>query len=166
MVNEKLFHPQSIVVVGASNNISKPGGKIVRNLLDNGFQGQLYVVNPNESSVQGIPSFSTVEELPSVDLAVLAVAAQYCLPAIKILAEQNDTKAFIIISAGFGETNEAGKQLEKEIVEVVNKHDGCLIGPNCIGVMTPGHTSVFTTPIPKLTPDGCDFISGSGATAV
>lgn len=166
MINDKLFHPQSIAVIGASNNISKPGGKIVRNLIDNQYTGQLYAVNPNETIVQGIPSFSSVDELPSVDLAILAVAAQHCLPAIKILAEQNDTKAFIIISAGFGEAGEDGKQLEKEIVEVVNKHNACLIGPNCIGVMTPAHTSVFTTPIPKLTHDGCDFISGSGATAV
>lgn len=166
MINDKLLHPKRIAVIGASNNISKPGGKIVRNLIDNHFAGQLYAVNPNESSVQGVPTFSSVNELPAVDLAVLAVAAQHCLPAIKILAEQNDTKAFIIISAGFGETSEAGKQLEKEIVEVINRHNACLIGPNCIGVMTPFHASVFTTPIPKLTTDGCDFISGSGATAV
>ena len=166
MINEKLFHPKSIAVIGASNNISKPGGKIVRNLLDNHFAGQLYAVNPNETIVQGIPSFADVDELPSVDLAILAVAAPLCLPAIKILAEQNDTKAFIIISAGFGEINEAGKLLEKEIVEIVNNHNACLIGPNCIGVMTPDHASVFTTPIPNLTPEGCDFISGSGATAV
>jgi acetate---CoA ligase (ADP-forming) len=166
MVNDKLLHPQSIAIIGASNNISKPGGKIVKNLIENQFAGQLYAVNPNESVVQGIPSFSSVNELPSVDLAILAVAAQHCLPAIKFLAEENDTKAFIIISAGFGEMGETGKQLEKEIVEVVNQHNACLIGPNCIGVMTPQHTSVFTTPIPKLTPDGCDFISGSGATAV
>jgi len=166
MINDKLFHPRSIAIIGASNNISKPGGKIVRNLIDNRFSGQLFAVNPNETIVQGIPSFSSVNELPSVDLAILAVAAQFCLPAIKTLAEQNDTKAFIIISAGFGETNEAGKKLEKEIVEVVNKHNACLIGPNCIGVMTPDHASVFTTPVPRLTADGCDFISGSGATAV
>jgi acetate---CoA ligase (ADP-forming) len=166
MVNDKLLHPQSIAIIGASNNISKPGGKIVKNLIENQFAGQLYAVNPNESVVQGIPSFSSVNELPSVDLAILAVAAQHCLPAIKFLAEENDTKAFIIISAGFGEMGESGKQLEKEIVEVVNQYNACLIGPNCIGVMTPQHTSVFTTPIPKLTPDGCDFISGSGATAV
>jgi acetate---CoA ligase (ADP-forming) len=166
MVNNKLLHPQSIAIIGASNNISKPGGKIVKNLIENQFAGQLYAVNPNESVVQGIPSFSSVNELPSVDLAILAVAAQHCLPAIKFLAEENDTKAFIIISAGFGEMGESGKQLEKEIVEIVNQHNACLIGPNCIGVMTPQHTSVFTTPIPKLTPDGCDFISGSGATAV
>ncbi|HSO85277.1 MAG TPA: acetate--CoA ligase family protein [Draconibacterium sp.] len=166
MINDKLFHPKSIAIIGASNNISKPGGKIVRNLIDNQFSGQLYAVNPNEAIVQGIPSFTSVDELPSVDLAILAVAAQHCLTAVKTLAEQNDTKAFIIISAGFGEMGETGKQLEKEIVEVVNNHNGCLIGPNCIGVMTPNHASVFTTPIPKLTPDGCDFISGSGATAV
>ena len=166
MINEKLLHPKSIAIVGASNNISKPGGKIVKNLIDNQFKGNLYAVNPNESVIQGIPSFSSVEELPGVDLAVLAIPPKFCLSAIKILAEQNDTKAFIIISAGFGELNEAGKQLEKEIAELVNKHDACLIGPNCIGVMTPEHASVFTTPIPKLTTDGCDFISGSGATAV
>ncbi len=166
MINEKLLHPKSIAIVGASNNISKPGGKIVRNLIDNQYKGQLYAVNPNETSVQGIPSFSSVEELPSVDLAVLAIPAKLCLNTVKILAEQNDTKAFIIISAGFGELNDAGKRLEKEIVYVVNQHKACLIGPNCIGVMTPEHTSVFTTPIPKLTPGGCDFISGSGATAV
>lgn len=166
MVNDALFNPKSIAVIGASNNISKPGGKIIRNLIDHGFAGELYAVNPNETSIQGIPSFDSVGDLPAVDLAILAVAAKYCLPAVQTLAEQNDTKAFIIISAGFSETGETGRQLEKEIVEVVNRHNACLIGPNCIGVMTPGHASVFTTPIPKLTPHGCDFISGSGATAV
>ncbi|NCB07424.1 MAG: CoA-binding protein, partial [Bacteroidia bacterium] len=166
MINEKLLRPESIAVIGASNNISKPGGKIIKNLIDNRFQGQLYAVNPNETTVQGIPSFSSVEELPAVDLAVLAIPAQICLPVVKTLAEQNDTKAFIIVSAGFGEMDEQGKQLEKEIAAVVTENGGCLIGPNCIGVMTPFHTSVFTTPIPTLSPDGCDFISGSGATAV
>jgi acetyltransferase len=166
MINEKLLRPESIAVIGASNNISKPGGKIIKNLIDNRFQGQLYAVNPNETTVQGIPSFSSVEELPVVDLAVLAIPAHFCLPVVKTLAEQNDTKAFIIVSAGFGEMDEQGKQLEKEIAAVVTENGGCLIGPNCIGVMTPFHTSVFTTPIPTLSPDGCDFISGSGATAV
>lgn len=166
MINEKLFHPESIVIVGASNNISKPGGKMVKNLIDNHFQGELFSVNPKESNVQGIPSFKQVEDLPFVDLAVLAIPSKFCLYAVKVLAEQKNTKAFIIISAGFGETDEKGKQLENEIVNVVNQNRGCLIGPNCIGVMTPSHTSVFTTPIPKLTSTGCDFISGSGATAV
>ncbi len=166
MINEKLLQPESIVIVGASNNIFKPGGKIVKNLLDNHFKGHLFAINPNESQVQGIPCFPDVGELPDVDLAILAIPAKYCLKVITELAENNGTKAFIIISAGFGETDEAGKELERKIVKVIDEHDACLIGPNCIGVMTPHHASVFTTPIPELTTEGCDFISGSGATAV
>ncbi len=166
MINDKLLHPESIVIVGASNNTSKPGGKIVKNLLDNHFKGELFAINPNESQIQGIPSFDSVVELPDIDLAILAVPAKFCLDVVTQLAEENNTKAFIIISAGFGETDEAGKELEQKIVDVVVKNDACLIGPNCIGVMTPSHASVFTTPIPELTPEGCDFISGSGATAV
>jgi len=83
MINEKLLRPKSIAIIGASNNISKPGGKIVKNLIDNQFKGHLYAVNPNESVVQGIPSFSSVDELPSVDLAVLAIPSQYCLAVVK-----------------------------------------------------------------------------------
>ena len=166
MINEKLLRPNSIVVVGASNNIAKPGGKVIKNLLDHNFEGDLFAINPNESKIQGIPAFPDVAELPEIDLAILAIPAKYCLQTITDLAEQNNTKAFIIISAGFGETSDAGKELEQEIVKVVEEHDACLIGPNCIGVMTPWHASVFTTPIPELTSEGCDFISGSGATAV
>ncbi|MEE4285961.1 MAG: CoA-binding protein, partial [Mariniphaga sp.] len=166
MINEKLFNPESIVVVGASNNIMKPGGKIVKNLTEHSYNGELFVVNPKEKEIQGISAFVSVEDLPQVDLAILAIPAQFCLNAVMVLASQKNTKAFIIISAGFGETSEEGKKLEEQIVEVVNLHNACLIGPNCIGVMTPHHASVFTTPIPPLTPLGCDFISGSGATAV
>ena len=166
MINEKLLNPQSIAIIGASNTISKPGGKIVKNLLDNQFQGELYTVNPKEDEVQGIPAVKDLNDLPGVDLAVLAIPAKFCLSAVKILAGEKNTKAFIIISAGFGETDEKGKELEAEIAKVVDEHNACLIGPNCIGVMTPHHTSVFTTPIPRLTPEGCDFVSGSGATAV
>ncbi|MCD6354860.1 MAG: acetate--CoA ligase family protein [Prolixibacteraceae bacterium] len=166
MINEKLLNPESIVIVGASNNITKPGGKIVKNLQDQGFKGKLYAVNPKDSNIQGVPTFKRAEDLPTVDLAVLAIPAKFCLQAVSVLARQKNTKAFIIISVGFGETGEAGKKLEHEIEEVVTQHNACLIGPNCIGVMTPAHASVFTTPIPKLTPKGCDFISCSGATAV
>ena len=166
MINKQLLHPKSIAIIGASNNISKPGGKIIKNLIDTGFSGELFAVNPNEEQVQGIPCFAALEDLPSVDLAVLAIPAKFCFDAVEVLTKQNDTKAFIIISAGFGETNDEGKKLEKKIADLVSHNNGCLIGPNCIGVMTPHHASVFTTPIPKLTSEGCDFISGSGATAV
>ncbi|HZH72911.1 MAG TPA: CoA-binding protein [Mariniphaga sp.] len=77
MINEKLFNPDSIAVIGASNNIMKPGGKLVKNLLEQNFKGQLYVVNHREKVVQGIKSYSKTDELPQVDLAILAVPAQF-----------------------------------------------------------------------------------------
>lgn len=166
MINEKLLHPESIVVVGASNNVAKPGGKIVKNLIDTGFQGKLYVVNPKETQIQGIKATNNVTDLPDIDLAILAIPAQFCVPVVEVLASKKNTKAFIIISAGFSETSEEGKNLEQQIVKIVKHHNACLIGPNCIGIMTPSHASVFTTPIPKLDSHGADFISGSGATAV
>ncbi|MCK3685117.1 acetate--CoA ligase [Maribellus sp. YY47] len=166
MIHEKLLRPRSIVVVGASNNVTKPGGKVIKNLLDHDYKGDLFAVNPNENSIQGIPSFTDVADLPDIDLAILAIPARFCLKVVEELADEHDTKAFIIISAGFGELNAEGKTLEKKIVEVADRHGACLIGPNCIGVMTPHHASVFTTPVPPLTHEGCDFISGSGATAV
>ncbi|MCU4164865.1 acetate--CoA ligase family protein [Carboxylicivirga caseinilyticus] len=167
MINEQLINPKSIVVVGGSDNIQKPGGKILKNIIDGGFGGKLYVTNLNSASVQGVSAFGDVTDLPEkIDLAVIAVAAKYCLHTVEVLAYQKRVKAFIIISAGFGEENEVGAALEKQIVKVVNEVGGCLIGPNCIGVLTTHHNSVFTTPIPPLEKEGADFISGSGATAV
>lgn len=165
-VVKELINPHSIVIVGGSNNIHKPGGKLIKNLKDGNFAGELLVVNPKEEEVQGVPSFRSVEDLPDVDLAILAIPASFCSKTVRTLANTKNTKAFIIVSAGFSEESEAGKELEKEIVEVVESAGGSLIGPNCIGVMTPYYQGVFTLPIPPLSPDGCDFISGSGATAV
>jgi acetate---CoA ligase (ADP-forming) len=166
MVVRELISPKSIVVVGGSNDITKPGGKILKNLINHNFGGELYVANPKETEVQGIKSYQNPEGLPQVEMAILAIAAKYALPTIRELAYNKGTKAFIIISAGFGEESEAGRQLEHEIVDVVNDVKGSLIGPNCIGVITPDYAGVFTEPIPKVHPQGIDFISGSGATAV
>ncbi len=166
MLNQQIIQPRSIVVVGGSNNVQKPGGKVLKNLIDKCFGGELLVVNPKEDEVQGIKSYTDVAQLPQVDLAILAIAAKFCPDTVKILAETKQTKAFIILSAGFGEESEAGKLLENKIVETVNAHNACLIGPNCIGVLTQHYAGVFTLPIPKLDNRGVDFISGSGATAV
>ncbi len=166
MVNKQLLQPKSIVVIGASNDTKKPGGNMLKNILAGGFKGGLCVVNPKEEKVQDIKSYSTVEEIPNTDLAILAIAAKYCPATIKTLAEEKNTKAFIIISAGFGEGDEQGKKWEDEITETVNSVNGCLIGPNCIGVITEAYKGVFTAPVPPFSPKGCDLISGSGATAV
>ncbi|MGO3184241.1 MAG: acetate--CoA ligase family protein [Aequorivita sp.] len=166
MVNKQLLQPNSIVIIGASNDSKKPGGNMLKNIISGGYEGKLSVVNPKEEKIQGIKSYSSIEEIPNTDLAILAIAAKYCPGTIKTLAEEKNTKAFIIISAGFGEGDEQGKLWEEEITETVNSVNGCLIGPNCIGVITEHYKGVFTAPVPPFNPKGCDLISGSGATAV
>ncbi|MBV5312272.1 MAG: acetate--CoA ligase family protein [Prolixibacteraceae bacterium] len=166
MITKELIAPRSIVVIGASNNTAKPGGKLLKNLIDNNFKGDLWVVNPNESEVQGVKSFTRPEDLPPVEMAVLAIPAQACVHAVEVLATQKGTKGFIIISSGFSEESEEGRILEQKIVKIIQANGGSLIGPNCIGIITYAHTSVFTTPIPKLVQMSCDLISSSGATAV
>ena len=165
MITKELIHPRSIVVVGGSKDIHKPGGKVLKNLVDGGFKGNLFVLNPKEDEVQGIKSYRDMESMPQVDLAIIAIAAKYTPDTVEFLAQHKGTRAFIILSAGFSEESQEGKLLEDRVVESVNKVNGSLIGPNCVGVLTPYHHSIFTQPIPKLDPQGCDFVSGSGATA-
>jgi len=165
MITKQLTHPNSIVVVGGSNDLNKPGGKVLRNLIDSGFSGDLFVMNPKVDEVQGIISYTDPAQMPNVDLAIIAIAAKYTPDTVEFLTKQKNTKAFIILSAGFSEESEEGKTLEDKVVEHINNVNGSLIGPNCVGILTPQHHSVFTAPIPKLDPKGCDFISGSGATA-
>ena len=166
MINKELLQPESIVVIGGSNNVHKPGGAVVRNLISGGYEGTLRVVNPKEDAVQGIKAFHDVKELPPTDLAILVVAAKYCPDYVKFLASEKNVRAFIIISAGFSEETHEGALLEQQILDTCQQYGCALIGPNCIGLLTRWHHSVFTKPIPQLNPKGVDFIGGSGATAV
>lgn len=166
MLSKELINPRSIAVIGGSNNLHKPGGKILQNLLAGIFKGALYVVNPREREVQGVPCFPDIETLPETDLAILAIAAAQCPEAVRLLADRKGTRGFIILSAGFAEESAAGAALEREIAETVSRVKGSLIGPNCIGVINQHYQGVFTDPRPVFDPAGCDFISGSGATAV
>ena len=166
MINQQLLQPESIVVIGGSNNVHKPGGAVVRNLLSGGYQGTLRVVNPKEEEVQGLCAYHDAHELPPTDLAILVVAAKYCPDYVQLLATEKLTRAFIIISAGFSEETPEGAALEQKILDICKQYGCALIGPNCIGLLTRWHHSVFTKPIPQLNPKGVDFISGSGATAV
>ncbi len=165
MINKALIAPKSIAVIGASSQPSKPGGKVLINLVQGGFNGKIYGVNPNSLNLEGVEHISHIDNLPHVDLAILAIPANQCLDAITILLK-NNTKAFIVYSSGFGEAGEEGKKLEKEIVVLITKNNACLIGPNCIGVINENYKGVFTTPIPTFNPNGCELISSSGATAV
>ena len=166
MINQQLLNPESIVVIGGSNNVHKPGGSIVRNLISGGYNGTLRIVNPKEDEVQGIKAFHDARDIPPTELAILVVAARFCPDYVEMLAKEKQTRAFIIISAGFGEETKAGAELEQRILDTCQQYGAALIGPNCIGLLNRNHHSVFTLPIPNLDPKGADFVSGSGATAV
>ncbi len=124
------------------------------------------MVNPKEDEVQGIKVFHDANELPPTELAILVVPAKLCPDTVELLARDKGTRAFIIISAGFGEETKAGAVMEQRILDTCEQYGAALIGPNCIGLLTRDHHSVFTKPIPALNPKGVDFVSGSGATAV
>lgn len=166
MINRELIDPQSIVVVGGSNNVHKPGGRLVRNLLDGKYRGELYVVNAREDDVQGLKSYHSVNDIPDTEMAILAIPGPSCPEAVDILSKQKNVKAFIVISAGFGEETHEGGILEDRMVASANEAGASLIGPNCIGVMNMNYHGVFTQPIPEFHPDGVDFISSSGGTAL
>ena len=166
MITKELLRPESIVVVGASNNIHKPGGAILRNLINGGYKGELRAVNPKETEVQGVSSFADARDIPPTDLAILAIPAMMCPDVVETLVSQKGVKAVIILSAGFGEETHEGALLEERILEIVDQYGAALIGPNCIGMMNTCHHSVFSQPIPNLNAKGADLISSSGATAV
>ena len=107
-----------------------------------------------------------MKDIPQADLAVLVVAAKFCPDYVDYLCKEKGVRAFVIISAGFGEETKAGAVLEQRILDTCEKFGAALIGPNCIGLLNRNHHSVFTLPIPNLNPMGVDFVSGSGATAV
>ena len=166
MINQQLLNPKSIVVVGGSNNVHKPGGAVVRNLIQGNYKGTLRIINPKEDEVQGIKVYHRADEIPDTDLAILVVAARVCPDYVEYLAANKQVRAFIIITAGFSEETKEGAVMEQKILATCEKYQCALIGPNCIGLLNNVHHSVFTKPIPKLHPQGVDFISGSGATAV
>lgn len=166
MINNKLLCPDSIVVIGGSDDMTKPGGTVLRNLLSSGFKGTVSVVNPKSKVVQGLNTYPDVNSLPQTDMAIIAIAARFCPDTVRTLALKKGTQGFIILSAGFSEESKEGAKLEKEIVETINSTGGSLIGPNCIGFLNNNYNGAFTQPVPSLNNKGIDLISGSGATAV
>jgi acetyltransferase len=165
MINKELINPQSISIIGASNDTTKIGGKVLSNIIKANYQGRIQLLNPKETNVQGFKCINKPQDLETTELAILAVAVKYIKDYVKILAEEKKVRAFIILSAGFSEMGEEGRILEEEVTEIINKNNASLVGPNCIGVLTPFYAGIFAGPVPKLDSKGCDFVSGSGATA-
>lgn len=160
----KLIAPDSIAIIGASEDTKKPGGRIVRNILQKGYQGRLLPVNPKASQIQGLPVFSSVKDLPQTpDLAFVAIPSTFVASSVAELAELG-VKHVIVLSSGFGEIDEEGKQEEGRLAHIAQEHGILLLGPNCLGVMSPVHAGKFAGLLPDMKEGGIDFISGSGAT--
>lgn len=164
MINKELINPQSIVVVGASNNLIKPGGSALYNIINGTFKGNLYAVNAKGGNIQGLEAYTSINDIPQTDLAVISIPARSCVSTVEYLAKEKGVKAFIIFSAGFSEESPEGAELEKQLLDVVNKAGVAMIGPNCSGYFNTNHQCIFTKPIPKLDPKGVDIISSSGGT--
>lgn len=166
MLHQKLINPKSIAIIGGSVHTDHIGGSVLSNLIEQGYQGDLYVVNPKEDEVQGIRSYRDSALLPATDLAIIAIPAKEIPPVVDILVSDKATKAFIIYTAGFSELDENGAALEREITKTISKAGGSLLGPNNIGMINQHYAGIFTKPVPVIDKKGVDFISASGATAV
>ena len=161
---QKLLEPKSIVVIGASEDVTKPGGRLTLNILTKGFPGNLYLVNPKGGKIQGVNAYTSIAELPEApDLALIGVPAKFVRDSLQQLADKG-ARIVVVLSAGFGEQGAEGKAEEKALAEIATKHGMLLLGPNCSGVMTYAHASKFTGVALELVKGGIDFISGSGAT--
>ncbi len=161
---DKIFKPQRIAVVGASNNPQSVGYTVLKNLIGSGFQGVVYPVNPKREAVQGIQAYPSVKELPKApDLAVICTPAR-TVPGIVRECGEAGIRGLIIISAGFKEAGEEGKALEAELKSEIARFDGMrVIGPNCLGIIVPGLN--LNASFAGATPQAghVAFISQSGA---
>ena len=159
-----LFKPESIVVIGASNDKLKTGGRVTDNIKSNGYTGKLWAINPKTPDIMGLPTFRSIADLPSApDLAYIAIPAPFVRASLEELAAKG-TRAVIILTAGFGEKDQKGKEEEQRFLDIAEKNDMTLIGPNCSGFLTTCYSGKFAGLIPKLKKSQIDIISGSGAT--
>jgi acetyltransferase len=158
------FAPRGIAVVGASQNPTKLGYGLARNLVQSNYQGVVHFVNPRGGGLFGHPMYSNVRQVPDpVDLAVLLIPAQF-VPQVLRDCGQRDLKAVVIGSGGFRETGPEGAALEAECLSVAQSHGIRLLGPNCIGLLdTHLPMDVTFLPPPGPLPGDVAFISHSGA---
>ncbi len=162
---DELFRPASVAVIGASNAPGKVGTSLFRNILQAGFRGVAYPVNPHWKSVSGVRCYPTIADLPETpDLAVVIVPAADVAGVVEELGARG-TQGVIVVSAGFREVGEAGAALERAVVAAAERHRMSLVGPNCFGVINTDPTvslnATFSETLPPL--GNIAFVSQSGA---
>ena len=160
---DKIFNPKRIAVIGASNRRGSVGFRLFRNLIEGGFRGFIYPVNPFSPSIQGITTYPSVIKIPwNVDLAIIATPA-HTVPQIVEECGESGISGIIIVSSGFREAGEKGKILEAEIMRLKHRYNMRIIGPNSLGIIRPsiGLNATFANKMAK--PGRIAFISQSGA---
>ncbi len=133
----KVFEPQSVAVVGASEREASVGAQVLRNIREGGFEGVIYPVNPKHAEVQGLKAYASISEIDHpIDLVVIAVPAA-AIPSVMRECADHDVGAVVVLSAGFAEVGKRGLALQHEIVDIARTHGIPLVGPNCLGVIRP-----------------------------
>ncbi len=129
-----IFEPDSIAVIGASDNETKWGGRILKNILT-GFKGKVYPVNPKEKEVQGLTSYPSILDIPGdVTLAIISIPSRSVLSVVEECGKKG-VKGLVVLTAGFSETGIVGGELEHELVALVRKYGMRMIGPNTLGII-------------------------------
>ncbi len=130
-----VFEPRSIAVVGASRRAGQLGTEILKNLRGTGYKGALYAINPNATEIEGVPALPSLLDIEgSVDLAIIAVPAEQVERVIDECVAKG-VNAVVVITAGFGETGQSGRDAEKRLVEKIRAAGMRMVGPNCMGVI-------------------------------
>ena len=158
-----LFAPKSVAVFGASDQTDSVGKIVFHNMLQSGYQGALYPINPNHAKIQGQKAYASISQIQEpVDLAIIATPP-HSVPDIIEECGKHNVKAAVIITAGFGEAGVAGIKLERAVLENAKRHNIRLIGPNCLGVMRPdiGLNATFNHGSANI--GNLAFVSQSGA---
>jgi len=161
---DKIFKPQRIALVGVSPNPKSVSGRILANLIGGGFRGVVYPVSPSVEAVMGIPCFPNTASLPkTADLGIICAAAAQ-VPGLVRECGEAGIRGLIVVSAGFRETGPAGRALEESILTEARRFDGLrILGPNCLGIISPGLplNASFAGAMPR--PGHVAFVSQSGA---
>ena len=158
----KLFAPRSIAFIGASGQLGKWGHMLFTNVLRNGYEGEVYLVNPGRDEIAGRKTYKSVVDIPGpVDLAVVTVPAAKVCDLIRELKAKG-IKSMLLITSGFGETGAEGKQLEKQVVEKAREAGILIVGPNTMGIINPHIKLYCTGSLVWPDPGGISVVAQSG----
>jgi acetyl coenzyme A synthetase (ADP forming)-like protein len=136
---ESFFNPKSVAIVGASRQKSKVGYEILANMMGAGYKGEIYPVNPQADTIEGLKCYPDLESIKKVPELVIIVVPAKVVPAIMQQCAKVGTKAVIIITAGFKEVGKEGRELEEQVSQTARQAGIRVIGPNCLGVIVPAN---------------------------